>query len=75
MLVEAGADVNKRYATLTFPPFKWGVDGMVSTVLPKGSWTPLMYAARQNSVVAATRARGGRCGRERGRSRRQRRRC
>ena len=53
VLVEAGADVNKRSAALTFPPFKWGVNGMVSTVLPKGSWTPLMYAARQDSVEAA----------------------
>ena len=53
VLVEAGADVNKRSAALTFPPFKWGVNGMVSTVLPKGAWTPLMYAARQNSVEAA----------------------
>ena len=53
VLVEAGADVNKRSAALSFPPFKWGVNGMVSTVLPKGSWTTLMYAARENSVEAA----------------------
>jgi len=53
VLVEAGADVNQRSTALTFPPFKWGVNGMVSTVLPKGSWSPLMYAARQNSVEAA----------------------
>jgi ankyrin repeat protein len=52
-LIEAGADVNRRSATLNFPPFKWGVVGMVSTVLPKGSWTPLMYAARQNAIQAA----------------------
>jgi len=53
VLLEAGADVNKRSSALNFPPFKWGVNGMVSTVLPKGSWTPLMYAARQNAVEAA----------------------
>jgi ankyrin repeat protein len=53
VLLEAGADVNKRSKTLTFPPFKWGVVGMVSTLLPKGSWTPLMYAARQNSIATA----------------------
>jgi ankyrin repeat protein len=52
-LVEWGADVNTRSAALAFPPFKWGVVGMVSTVLPKGSWTPLMYAARQNAIQAA----------------------
>jgi ankyrin repeat protein len=45
--------VNKRTTTLSFPPFKWGVVGMVSTLLPKGSFTPLMYAARQNSIAAA----------------------
>jgi ankyrin repeat protein len=53
VLIEAGADVNMRSAALTFPPFKWGVVGMVSTVLPKGSWTPLMYAARQNAIASA----------------------
>jgi ankyrin repeat protein len=53
VLIEAGADVNMRSATLNFPPFKWGVVGMVSTVLPKGSWTPLMYAARQNAIESA----------------------
>jgi uncharacterized protein len=53
VLVEAGANVDARSAALSFPPFKWGVNGMVSTVLPKGSWTPLMYAARQNAVEAA----------------------
>ena len=52
-LITAGADVNKRSAALNFPPFKWGVVGMVSTNLPKGSWTPLMYAARQNATKAA----------------------
>ena len=36
VLIEGGADVNMRSATLNFPPFKWGVVGMVSTVLPKG---------------------------------------
>jgi ankyrin repeat protein len=53
VLIEAGADVNMRSAALNFPPFKWGVVGMVSTVLPKGSWTPLMYAARENAFESA----------------------
>jgi len=53
VLIEGGADVNMRSATLNFPPFKWGVVGMVSTVLPKGSWTPLFYAARENAIAAA----------------------
>jgi uncharacterized protein len=53
VLIEGGADVNMRSTTLNFPPFKWGVVGMVSTVLPKGSWTPLFYAARENAIDAA----------------------
>jgi len=53
VLVEGGADVNLKSAALNFPPFKWGVVGMVSTVLPKGSWTPLFYAARENAIDAA----------------------
>jgi ankyrin repeat protein len=53
VLVEGGADVNLKSAVLNFPPFKWGVVGMVSTVLPKGSWTPLFYAARENAIDAA----------------------
>jgi ankyrin repeat protein len=53
VLIDSGADVNMRSAALNFPPFKWGVVGMVSTVLPKGSWTPLMYAARQNAIKSA----------------------
>jgi ankyrin repeat protein len=53
VLIEGGADVNLKSAALNFPPFKWGVVGMVSTVLPKGSWPPLFYAARENSIDAA----------------------
>jgi ankyrin repeat protein len=53
VLAKWGADVNMRSAALNFPPFKWGVVGMVSTVLPKGSWSPLMYAARQNAIESA----------------------
>jgi ankyrin repeat protein len=38
---------------MAFPRFKFG-DGIVArpTVLPKGGWTPLMYAARQNAFEA-----------------------
>jgi ankyrin repeat protein len=53
VLVESGADVNARSADLSYPQFKWVVSGMVSTSLPRGGWTPLMYAARQNSTEAA----------------------
>jgi ankyrin repeat protein len=53
VLVESGADINARSTSLTYPQFKWVVSGMVSTSLPRGGWTPLMYAARQNATDAA----------------------
>jgi ankyrin repeat protein len=54
VLVAHGADRNARSKVLTFSQFKFG-DGIVArpTVLPKGGWTPLMYAARENAVAAA----------------------
>jgi len=53
MLVEFGADKNARSTVLQLTPFKWVTSGMVSTTLPRGGWTPLMYAARQNATDAA----------------------
>jgi len=53
VLAEAGANLNARSTTLEFPEFKWTVSGMVSTSLPRGGWTPLMFAARENSIDAA----------------------
>ena len=52
-LVAHGADVNARSNPLTFPQSEFG-DGKSGrlTVLPKGSWVPLMYAARQNGTGA-----------------------
>jgi ankyrin repeat protein len=51
LLVESGADPNARSApvsfTVTQPTFT------VRTKLPRGGWTPLMYAARQGSLDAA----------------------
>jgi ankyrin repeat protein len=53
VLAARGADVNLRSKALTFPRQEFG-DGKSGrlTVLPKGDWTPLMYAARQNSPAA-----------------------
>ena len=50
VLVSGGADVNARSNELTFPRRDYG-DGKSGrfTVLPRGGWTPLMYAARQNA--------------------------
>ena len=52
-LAQAGADVNERSNQLTFPRRDYG-DGKSGrfTVLPRGGWTPLMYAARQDAKDA-----------------------
>ncbi len=54
LLVKRGADVNARSSATAFTRYKFG-DGIVArpTVLPKGGWTPLLYAARQNAMGAA----------------------
>ncbi len=52
-LIDAGADKNARSKLLSFPEFKWETSGMVVTVLPRGGWTPLMYAARDGALDAA----------------------
>jgi ankyrin repeat protein len=51
-LVAAGADKNERSKLLSFPEFKFETSGMVVTVLPRGGWTPLMYAARDGAKDA-----------------------
>jgi uncharacterized protein len=54
LLVAKGAVLNARSNQTTFPRLRFG-DGIVARqmVLPRGSWTALMYAARQNSIFAA----------------------
>jgi ankyrin repeat protein len=51
-LIDLGADKNERSKLLSFPEFKWETSGMVVTVLPRGGWTPLMYAARDGAADA-----------------------
>jgi len=53
VLIAGGADKNARSTVLTLAPFQWVTSGMVSTTLPRGGWTALMYAARQNAMGAA----------------------
>jgi ankyrin repeat protein len=48
VLVEHGADVNGRSRLLDVPRRRSG-----QSILPLGSWTPLMYAARQGAMEAA----------------------
>jgi ankyrin repeat protein len=52
ILVSADADINARSTLLNLAPFNWVTSGMVSTTLPRGGWTALMYAARQGSLDA-----------------------
>jgi ankyrin repeat protein len=61
-LVAAGADVNVRSKVTEYPHTPPGVIGdaleegasyVGQTVLPKGGWTALMYAARQGALDAA----------------------
>jgi ankyrin repeat protein len=47
VLVARGADVNVRSAALEFPRRRSG-----QSVLSLGSWSPLMYAARENALEA-----------------------
>jgi uncharacterized protein len=52
-LVAHGADVNARSKELSFPEYRYETNGMAVFQLPKGGWTALMYAARQNAMAAA----------------------
>jgi ankyrin repeat protein len=48
LLLEHGADINARSGVPDFPRKQAGL-----TVLPRGNWTPLMYAARQGALDTA----------------------
>jgi ankyrin repeat protein len=52
-LVAHGADMNVRSKELSFPEYRYETNGMAVFQLPKGGWTALMYAARQNAMAAA----------------------
>jgi ankyrin repeat protein len=52
-LIQGGADPNRHSKNLNLAPMDWMQVGMVSTILPRGGFTALMYAARQDSPDAA----------------------
>jgi len=52
-LVAGGANPDQQAKPLELAPMDWVQIGMVSTLLPVGGWSPLMYAARENSPDAA----------------------
>src|SRR5439155_3100498 len=54
LLVEVGADINGRSAPSSIPRLEYPRIGVIPTDLPRGGWTPLMYAARQGALEAAT---------------------
>lgn len=51
-LIEGGANPNLHAKGLDLAPMKWMQVGMVDTLLPRGGFTALMYAARQNAQDA-----------------------
>jgi uncharacterized protein len=51
-LVAHGAEVDARSTELRYSKDRFGLEGVL-TILPHGSWTALMYAAREGSVDAA----------------------
>jgi ankyrin repeat protein len=54
-LAAGGADLNQQGKPLDLAAMDWVQIGMVSTILPVGSWSAPMYAARENAIDA-TRA-------------------
>ena len=53
-LVTHGADMNARSKELSFPEYRYETNGMAVFQLPKGGWTALMYAARQNAMESVS---------------------
>ena len=51
VLLKHGAEPDGRSAPLTYSKDRFGLEGVL-TILPHGSWTPLMYAAREGSTDA-----------------------
>ncbi len=65
-LVKHGAEIDARSTTVAYPPQKpKDPSNYVTSFVPKGQWTPLMYAAREGAA-------GRRDGAHRARRRRQR---
>ena len=52
LLVAHGAEKDARSALLQYKQDRFGLEGVV-TILPRGNWTPLMFAGRQGSLQAA----------------------
>jgi ankyrin repeat protein len=53
LLLERGAEIDARSVPLEFAKFRFNLATMVNTVLPRGSLTALMLAARQGALQSA----------------------
>ena len=53
VLVARGADADARSATIDLPPTKVDFSFAVTTALPRGGMTALMYAAREGQLASA----------------------
>src|SRR5579862_9767487 len=53
LLVERGASLNERSTAQEFAKFRFNLATMVNTVLPRGSMTAMMFAAREGALEAA----------------------
>jgi uncharacterized protein len=51
-LIARGANLNARSKALEYKTDRFGLEGVL-TILPRGYWTPLMFAAREGSVGAS----------------------
>jgi ankyrin repeat protein len=52
-LIDYGSEIDVRSAALEFAKFRFNLATMVNTVLPRGSLTALMLAARQGAIESA----------------------
>ena len=52
VLASHGAALNARSLPLQYKTDRFGLEGVL-TILPRGNWTPLMFAAREGSLDAA----------------------
>ena len=53
VLAEAGADLDARSTVLDAPVLEFPRSGGPNSPLPRGGWTPLMFAARDGAIDAA----------------------
>jgi hypothetical protein len=51
-LISRGANLNARSKALEYKTDRFGLEGVL-TILPRGHWTPLMYAAREGALGSA----------------------